>query len=165
MLDVSVLYGGLVTARTPHQYGCRITELDPSVYQRMAAARGTLPRRLVVVWNLTRTCDLNCIRCNTDSRNRSYSGELTTEECFAVLDDLYSLGVHAVVFSGGEPLARSDFYDIAAHARQLGLRIVLATNGTLVDRCAAEQFVRLGFAYVGIGLADIVAEVNDPSAA
>jgi len=86
---------------------------------------------------------------------------LTTEECFAVLDDLYSLGVHAVVFSGGEPLARSDFYDIAAHARQLGLRIVLATNGTLVDRCAAEQFVRLGFAYVGIGLADIVAEVND----
>ena len=161
MLDVSVLYGGLVTARTPHRYGCRITELDPSAYQRMAAAGGVLHHRLVVVWNLTRTCNLNCIRCNTDSQGRSYPGELTTEECHAVLDDLRGLGVHAVVFSGGEPLVRPDFFDIAAHARQLGLRVVLSTNGTLIDRHAAEQFVRLKFAYVGIGLDSIDGDIHD----
>jgi radical SAM protein with 4Fe4S-binding SPASM domain len=86
---------------------------------------------------------------------------LTTDECFAVLDDLQDLGVHAVVFSGGEPLARTDFFDIAAHARKLGLRIVLSTNGTLIDRYAGEQFAQLKFAYVGINLDSISPDVHD----
>jgi Fe-coproporphyrin III synthase len=161
MLDVSVLYGGLVTDRTPRRYGCRITELDPSAYQRMAAAPGVSQRLPVVVWNLTRTCNLSCIRCNTDSQGRSYPGELTTDECRIVLDDLRDFGVHTVVFSGGEPLVRADFFEIASHARELGLRVVLSTNGTLIDQQAAEQLSRLKFAYVGIGLESIVSDVHD----
>jgi len=161
MLDVSVLYGGLVTESTPRRYGCGITELDPSVRRRMSVGRGRPPRRPVVVWNLTRTCNIKCIRCSTDSGGMSYPGELTTAECRTVLNDLHGFGVHTVIFSGGEPLVRPDFFDIASHARKLGLRVVLSTNGTLIDQQTAERIAQLEFAYVGIGLGSISRDIHD----
>ena len=67
MIDVSVLYAGLETPSTPHRYGRKITQIDPPPHQRMAVARSAKDRRPIVVWNLTRTCNLTCAHCYTAS--------------------------------------------------------------------------------------------------
>ncbi|MBI1372233.1 MAG: radical SAM protein [Phycisphaera sp.] len=161
MLDVSVLYSGLETPSTPHRYGRAITQIDPPEHQRMKVARSAAERRPIVVWNLTRTCNLKCVHCYTNSEAKKYPGELTTEQCKAVLDDLAAFQVPAVLFSGGEPLVRPDLFELAAYARSLGLHVVLSTNGTLINRATADRFVELKFAYIGISLDSALAEVHD----
>lgn len=161
MIDISVLYTGLETPSTPHRYGRAITQIDPPEHQRMRQAKSAKERRPIVVWNITRTCNLKCQHCYTDSANRRYSGELSTEEGRAVLDDLAAFQVPAVLFSGGEPLSRPDVFELAAYARSLGLHVVLSTNGTLIDRETAQRLKDLKFAYVGISLDSAFPEVHD----
>src|SRR3954465_13555563 len=127
MIDVSVLYGGLETPSTPHRYGRKITQIDPPEFQRMAVAKSARERRPIVVWNLTRTCNLKCIHCYTNSEACKYEGELTTEQAKAALDDLAFVKVPAVLFSGGEPLVRPDLFELAAYARSLKLHVVAST--------------------------------------
>lgn len=161
MIDISVLYGGLETPSTPHRYGRTITQIDPPAHQRMAVAKAAKDRRPIVVWNLTRTCNLKCVHCYTNSESLKYPGELSTEQCKAVLADLAGFGVPAVLFSGGEPLVRRDVFELAEHARGLGLHVVLSTNGTLIDRATADRFVALKFAYIGISLDSAIPQVHD----
>jgi radical SAM protein with 4Fe4S-binding SPASM domain len=161
MIDVSVLYAGLETPSTPHRYGRKITQIDPPPHQRMELAKSAKDRRPIVVWNLTRTCNLKCVHCYTDSAAQKYPGELTTDQCKAVLDDLAEFKVPAVLFSGGEPLVRKDLFELAAYARERGLHVVLSTNGTLIDRPTAEKFVELKFAYIGISLDSANPAVHD----
>ena len=127
----------------------------------MAVAKSAAQRRPIVVWNLTRTCNLRCVHCYTNSEARKYPDELTTEQAKAVLDDLADFKVPAVLFSGGEPLARPDVMELAAHARGRGLHVVHSTNGTLIDRKVAQQLKDLKFAYVGISLDSAIPAVHD----
>ena len=161
MIDVSVLYGGLETPSTPHRYGRAITQIDPPPHQRMAVAKTAKDRRPIVVWNLTRTCNLRCIHCYTDSAAVKYPDELNTEQAKAVLDDLAAFKVPAVLFSGGEPLVRKDLFTLAAYARSKGLHVVLSTNGTLIDKAIAEKFKELEFSYIGISLDSAIPAVHD----
>jgi radical SAM protein with 4Fe4S-binding SPASM domain len=161
MIDISVLYGGLETPSTPHRYGRKITQIDPPAHQRMAVARSAKERRPIVVWNLTRTCNLKCVHCYTDSESKKYPDELTTDQAKAVLDDLADFKVPAVLFSGGEPLVRPDLFELATHARGRGLHVVASTNGTLIDRAIAQRFKDLEFAYVGISLDSAMPAVHD----
>lgn len=161
MIDISVLYGGLETPSTPHRYGRKITQIDPPEHQRMAVAKSAKDRRPIVVWNLTRTCNLKCVHCYTDSEAKKYPDELTTEQAKAVLDDLADFKVPAVLFSGGEPLVRKDIFELAEHARSRGLHVVLSTNGTLIDKSIAERFVQVKFAYIGISLDSATPQVHD----
>ena len=161
MIDLSVLYCGLETPSTPHRYGRKITQIDPPAHQRMAVARSAAERRPIVVWNITRTCNLSCVHCYTDSHAMRYPDELTTEQCKAVLDDLAAFKVPAVLFSGGEPLTRPDLFELAAYARSLDLHVVLSTNGTLIDEAKVAQFVDLKFAYIGISLDSANPQVHD----
>ncbi|MFP4145397.1 MAG: radical SAM protein [Phycisphaeraceae bacterium] len=161
MIDVSVLYGGLETPSTPHRYGRAITQIDPPEHQRMKVARSARERRPIIVWNLTRTCNLKCVHCYTDSEAKRYPGELSTEQCKAVLDDLADFQVPAVLFSGGEPLARPDLFELAAYARSLGLHVVLSTNGTLITPEIARKFVEHKFAYIGISLDSATPAIHD----
>ncbi|HWB53984.1 MAG TPA: radical SAM protein, partial [Tepidisphaeraceae bacterium] len=161
MIDISVLYGGLETPSTPHRYGRKITQIDPPAHQRMAVAKSARERRPIVVWNLTRTCNLNCTHCYTASAARKYPGELTTKQCLLILDDLADFKVPAVLFSGGEPLVRPDLFELAAYARHRGLHVVLSTNGTLITPEKARQLAELKFSYVGISLDSAIPEVHD----
>ncbi|MCC6425068.1 MAG: radical SAM protein [Phycisphaerales bacterium] len=161
MIDVSALYCGLETASTPHRYGRRITQIDPPEHERLGLADSAAERRPIVVWNLTRTCNLKCLHCYSDSEAMRYPGELSTDQCKRVLEDLADFHVPAVLFSGGEPLVRPDLFELAAYARQLGLHVVLSTNGTLIDRKAAERFKELKFAYVGISLDSADPAIHD----
>ncbi len=161
MIDISVLYSGLETPSTPHRYGRAITQIDPPPYQRMKVARSAQSRRPIVVWNITRTCNLKCAHCYTDSEAKKYSGELTTDEAKTVLDDLAQFHVPAVLFSGGEPLTRPDVFELAGYARSKGLHVVLSTNGTLIDRETAQRLKDLEFAYVGISLDSAIPAIHD----
>ena len=161
MIDISVLYGGLETPSTPHRYGRKITQIDPPAHQRMAVAKSAAERRPIVVWNLTRTCNLKCVHCYTASDARKYPDEIDTDTAKRVLDDLAEFKVPAVLFSGGEPLVRPDLFELAAHARGRGLHVVLSTNGTLIDHHKAQMLKDLQFAYVGISLDSAIPAVHD----
>ncbi len=124
------------------------------------APRDARSRRPVVVWNVSRTCNLRCVHCYSDSAARAYDGELSHAQAKALLDDLADFGVPAVLLSGGEPLARRDTLELAAYGRSLGLTFTLSTNGTLIDRASAERIRAIGFAYVGISI-DGIGATND----
>lgn len=114
----------------------------------------------VVIWNLTRTCNLRCRHCYTTSADVPFPGELSHAQAMAVLDDLHAFGIPALILSGGEPLSRFDFFDLATRARELGFRhLSLSTNGTkLVENI--DRIADLGFDYVGISL-DGIGAMND----
>jgi len=117
-------------------------------------------RRPVVVWNITRRCNLRCLHCYSDSDNRRYPGELDESECMAVIEDLAAFGVPALLLSGGEPILHPLFFRIAGAASDAGLRITVSTNGTLIDRPVADRLKNLNIAYVGISL-DGIGEDHD----
>lgn len=111
-----------------------------------------LETKPTVIWNATRTCNLNCSHCYSDSRLLPYPGELTAAEARVMIADLAQFGVPALEFSGGEPLMRPDLPELIAHARDLGIRPVLSTNGTLITPSVAADLSRAGVSYVGISL-------------
>ncbi|MBK0399470.1 heme d1 biosynthesis radical SAM protein NirJ [Limibaculum sp. M0105] len=115
----------------------------------------------VVIWNLTRRCNLRCRHCYTTSADVEFPGELTHEEAMAVLDDLDGFRIPALILSGGEPLARRDFFEIAERARQINLHhLALSTNGTGLIGETADRIAAIGFDYVGISL-DGIGRTND----
>ncbi len=114
----------------------------------------------VVVWNMTRTCNLKCRHCYMDADTVRHQGELTTADARSFIDDLADFKTPALLFSGGEPLVRPDFYELAAYAKERGVRPTLSTNGTLITKEAAYRIKEIGVAYVGISL-DGLEDVND----
>nr|MDA3808897.1 radical SAM protein [Spirochaetaceae bacterium] len=104
------------------------------------------------VWNVGQRCNLRCIHCYSQSNDQDYTGELTTEEGFALIDDLAQYGSPVLLFSGGEPLMRPDIFELIGHARSRGMRAVLSTNGTLITRDIARRLKELDLSYVGISL-------------
>lgn len=114
----------------------------------------------VVVWSVTRSCNLKCMHCYANSENKKYEGELDTREALQLIDDMSEMKVPVILFSGGEPLARPDIFQLAEYAIGKGIRITFSTNGTLIDEAAARRIKELGVGYVGISL-DGVGEVHD----
>jgi len=117
-------------------------------------------RRPIVVWNITRRCNLKCVHCYSDSDAHDYPGELTWEQNRAVIDDLAAFGVPGLLLSGGEPLIHPRFFDLARYARERELRLTISTNGTLITADVAARLREIGFAYVGISL-DGIGETHD----
>lgn len=122
--------------------------------------RGTGPVKPVVIWNLTRRCNLRCRHCYTVSANVDFPGELTHEQAMGTLDDLGHFGIPALILSGGEPLDRFDFFDIAKAARPKVRMLALSTNGTKIHGENADRVAEIGFDYVGISI-DGIGKTND----
>jgi len=117
-------------------------------------------RKPIVVWNCTRRCNLKCVHCYSQSCNERYEGELSNSEARTMIRDLAAFKAPVLLFSGGEPLMREDMFELGAYARELGMRPVISTNGTLITKSVAEKIKRIGFGYVGISL-DGVGDTND----
>ncbi|MDO5647880.1 heme d1 biosynthesis radical SAM protein NirJ [Paracoccus sp. (in: a-proteobacteria)] len=133
--------------------------LNPTPVRHRAAPGGVV--KPVVIWNLTRTCNLRCRHCYTTSADVPFPGELTHDQAMGVLDDLRSFNIPALILSGGEPLSRFDFWELAARAKELTFRhLSLSTNGTKLGGENADRVAELGFDYVGISL-DGIGAVND----
>jgi pseudo-rSAM protein/SPASM domain protein len=117
-------------------------------------------RRPVVVWNLTKRCNLACQHCYAAAETRRAPGELSTAEGKRLLEDLASYGVPVVLFSGGEPMVREDLTELVGYAADLGIRPVLSTNGTLFTASRVRDLREAGLAYVGVSV-DGLPERND----
>jgi len=117
-------------------------------------------RRPIVVWNITRACNLKCVHCYNDSGVGKPFKDISTEKAKEVLDDLAQYGVPSVLFSGGEPLMRTDLFELIEYAGSKGLRTVISTNGTLISEEKAALIKKRGVSYVGISL-DGIGEIND----
>jgi len=154
MIGISKLLCGTVRPGDVLRYGRQTGKMP---HQLLQFAQDKRP---IVVWNMTRRCNLRCRHCYADATMRSQLGELTTDEAKRVIDDLASFGVPVLLFSGGEPLTRPDLFELGAYAREHGLRTVISTNGTMITRPAAKRIRDADFGYVGVSL-DGVGAVND----
>ncbi len=110
------------------------------------------PTGPVVIWNLIRRCNLTCKHCYSISSDIDFPNELTIEEVFSVMDDLKDFGVPVLILSGGEPLLRSDIFDISRHAKQQGLYTALSSNGTLIGEHNIDEIASISFDYLGISV-------------
>ena len=118
------------------------------------------PAGPVVIWNLIRRCNLNCIHCYSLSADVDFPNELKTDEVFRVMDDLKAFRVPVLILSGGEPLLRPDIFEVSARAKAMRFYVGLSSNGALVDEPTADRIAAIGYDYVGISL-DGIGAVHD----
>ena len=130
-------------------YGDRLRYIPGAARSTNGVSEGLGP---VVAWNMTRTCNLSCRHCYMDSEAKKYYGELDTPESITFIESLADFKVPVLLFSGGEPLVRQDFFELVEKTSKLGIRPTLSTNGTLIDRPAARRLKNTGVGYVGISL-------------
>jgi heme b synthase len=121
---------------------------------------GTGTLRLVA-WETTRNCNLSCIHCRAAATCGPYTGELETDASFRLLDQIAEVGKPIVILTGGEPLLREDIFDISAYGTRLGLRMVMAPNGTLVSPEAARKMMDSGIQRISISLDGASAQRHD----
>ncbi|MBE2277268.1 MAG: heme d1 biosynthesis radical SAM protein NirJ [Rhodobacteraceae bacterium] len=138
----------------------RLTQYMREIVAPTPVRRRAGPVKPVVIWNLTRTCNLRCRHCYTTSADVPFPGELSHEQAMGVLQDLHAFGIPALILSGGEPLSRFDFFTLAERAKELGFRhLSLSTNGTKLAE-NIDRIADLDFDYVGISL-DGLGQMND----
>ncbi|MFP5212995.1 MAG: 12,18-didecarboxysiroheme deacetylase [Acidobacteriota bacterium] len=154
MIGISKLYCGTVEPSDALRYGRHSKDLPSHLLQFSS------DKKPVVVWNMTRTCNLKCVHCYAHAKDQIFPDELTTKEGKAIIDDLSEFGSPVMLFSGGEPLMRPDLIELADYAVSKGMRAVISTNGTLITPAVAMELKKVGLSYVGISL-DGLNEVND----
>jgi 12,18-didecarboxysiroheme deacetylase len=154
MIGISKLYCGTVEPSDALRYGRDSSQLPSHLLQF------SKDKRPVVVWNVTRRCNLKCIHCYAHAKNIPFDNELSTDQGKELIDDLAAFGSPVMLFSGGEPLVRKDLPQLAAYAVEKGMRAVISTNGTLITATMARTLKEIGLSYVGISL-DGMQEIND----
>ena len=121
---------------------------------------GKGPTKPVVIWNLTRRCNLKCRHCYTVSADVDFPGELSQEQAMETLEDLGRFRVPALILSGGEPLDCKYLTPLAKRARELVRVLALSTNGTKIHGAVADEVAEIGYDYVGISI-DGIGATND----
>ncbi|MEF8823478.1 MAG: 12,18-didecarboxysiroheme deacetylase [Desulfohalobiaceae bacterium] len=153
MIGVSKLYCNTVEPSDALRYERRSGELPSHLLQ---FSRDKKP---VVVWNVTRRCNLRCVHCYAQATAQNEE-EIGTAKAKEIIRDLAEFGSPVLLFSGGEPLVRSDLSELASYAVEQGMRAVISTNGTMITREKARELRSIGLSYVGISL-DGTREVHD----
>jgi heme b synthase len=110
------------------------------------------PDLQLVAWEITRACNLTCAHCRAASDTGPYPGELGTSECFKLVDRILAVGKPILIITGGEPLMRADVNAVAGYAVSKGLRVVMGTNGTLINAEVAEGLKKVPFSRVSFSL-------------
>ena len=120
----------------------------------------TLCAPFLVVWDFTHKCNLRCKHCYSNS-GEVEKEELTTKQALAVVDQLAEAHVTALAFSGGEPLTRQDFFQVAHYASERGLYVSLASNGTLLTKENVQKLKEAKVNYVDISIDGATAKTHD----
>ncbi len=154
MIGISKLYCGTVEPSDALRYGRMSSQLPSHLLQF------SQDKKPVVVWNITRRCNLKCVHCYAHAKDIPFENELSTEEGKMLIADLAQFGAPVLLLSGGEPLVRKDLPELAAYAVEKGMRAVISTNGTLITQKMAETLKEIGLSYVGISL-DGMEDIND----
>jgi len=120
-----------------------------------------VPELRMVAWEVTRSCNLACRHCRASAERGPYPGELSTGEVLRVMDEIASFSKPVIILTGGEPLLRSDVFNLARHGTQRGFRVVMATNGTLFTEDIVKEMKDSGIQRVSISLDGPDAETHD----
>ena len=105
-----------------------------------------------IAWETTQKCNLRCIHCRCSSNADSSQGDFSTAEGKRLLEEIAAYAKPVVVLSGGEPLLREDIFELAEHGTELGLRICMATNGTLVTDDICQKMKQADIRMVSLSL-------------
>ena len=115
-----------------------------------------------IAWEITRRCNLRCIHCRSSSENVVLEHpDPSEEECFRIIDDLTSYAKPVLVLTGGEPLLRNDLFKIAEYGSSKGMRVCIATNGTLVNEEICKKIKNSDIKMVSLSLDGPNEEVHD----
>ena len=155
-----VSYGAVASGESANGDCVRINAKTHDTPSRVHSEVLTLSAPTMVWWDVTNACNLKCKQCYSSSHLRD-PDELTTEEAIDVLNQLASIGVFFVYFLGGEPLMRKDFFTLLDRCRQLGLGVMISTNGWLVSSEKAERLVEAGVQHVRVSLDGAKSETHD----
>lgn len=120
-----------------------------------------VPPPRLIAWELTSACNLNCAHCRASATMERDSKELSTNEAKDFIDEVAELGKSILIFSGGEPLVREDIFELLEYGTKKGLRVVLATNGTLITPEIAKKLKKSGVQRVSISLDGATAKTHD----
>ncbi|MCP5109970.1 MAG: radical SAM protein, partial [bacterium] len=115
----------------------------------------------VVFWELTTGCNLRCIHCRKSAAELMSPADFGLLECCRIVDQIAQYAPLSLVLSGGEPLWRRDVFDIAKHAKSGNIRVILNTNGTLIDEVIAERIHEAGIERVAISIDGADAVTHD----
>lgn len=134
--------------------------MNPSSNREILANHVVYKPRLIF-WEVTKGCNLRCIHCRATATELSSSLDLPITKALNLIQQVSQLGQPILVLSGGEPLFRRDIFDLAGYASSLGIRVALATNGTLVSPEVARKIVDSGVRRVSISLDGADAATHD----
>jgi AdoMet-dependent heme synthase len=116
----------------------------------------------IVIWELTRACQLKCLHCRAEAQYRRDPRELNFEEGKALIDQIYEMNNPMLVFTGGDPLMREDVFDIAAYAVEKGVRVSMTPSATPnVTKEAIEKAKEVGLSRWAFSLDGPTAEIHD----
>ena len=154
MIGISKLFCGTVEPSDVLRYGRDSGKLPSHLLQFSA------DKKPVVVWNMTRACNLTCAHCYATATAKPAPDELSLDQAFGLMDQLAEYKAPVVLFSGGEPLMHPHLFDLVKRVVKGGCRAVLSSNGLLIDKDTAARLKDLGLSYVGISL-DGLKEAHD----
>jgi heme b synthase len=126
-----------------------------------ANSSGKEPQLRLVAWETTRNCNLACVHCRASANMGPHQGELGTAEALRLLDQIAEVGRPIIILTGGEPLLRSDIFQIARYGTDRGMRMVMALNGTLITAKVARQLVEAGIQRISVSLDGASSETHD----
>ncbi len=135
---------------------------ETSIRSGKNKSSGVSPPLRIVFWETTTACNLRCRHCRRlEATQTASSEELTPKQGIRLVDDLSAMGAPLLIFSGGEPLMRSDIFDLAAYASDLSLPVALATNGTLINEFVALRIKESGIRRVSVSLDGATPDIHD----
>lgn len=94
----------------------------------------------IVIWEVTRACQLKCVHCRADAQNKPDPKELTTVEGFKLIDEIFEMNNPMLVFTGGDCMMREDLFDLADYAVKKGMRVSMTPSAT--DNVTIERMQR-----------------------
>jgi radical SAM protein len=128
----------------------------------MAVSRDFNKDPFIVIWELTRACQLKCLHCRADAQYRRDPRELSLKEGKNLIDQIYEMNNPMLVFTGGDPLMREDVFDIAKYAVEKGVRVSMTPSATPnVTKEAIEKAKKVGLARWAFSIDGPTAEIHD----
>jgi len=126
----------------------------------MSIERNYLQAPLFVWWDITYACNLRCKQCYSNS-GKPAPNELSTKEVMALISELGKMRVFYIYFLGGEPLLHPNFFNLAEHARNCDIEVMMNTNGWFITEVVARKLEKIGFMHVRVSLDGATPEVHD----
>ena len=121
----------------------------------------TLPPPVAVSFAITRECNLKCKHCYSNATDSPHPEELNTSETKAIITEIAEAGTRFLLFDGGEPLMRSDIYELITYAKDAGLQPMMFTNAAFLSTEAVDKLNRAGILLVSISIHGANSKTHD----